>query len=85
MHAKTLVPSDKELFIGLGYNNRTFGKHRLNLPLPKQAGYGTLIALGYYVIGQIQKQHKPYYKKNIEVYTKSASRMFKEKIEPWVD
>ena len=58
-HAKTVVPSDKEFFIGLGYNNKLFGKkqNRLNITLPKSAGPATVMALGYHIIGQIQKGH----------------------------
>jgi hypothetical protein len=79
-HAKTITPSNSELFISFGKPNKTFGKHRLNIPLPKNPNYGALIAVGYYTIGQIQKQHKPYFKKNIEKYTKQASKLFNHKI-----
>ncbi len=86
-HAKTVIPSDKEFFIGLGYNNKQFGnkKNRLNVSLPKNAGPATVMALGYYIIGQIQKQHPDYFKKNIENYTKQTSKMFKSTIKPIVD
>ena len=80
-HAKTVVPSEKELFISIGYDNTIFGKHRWNISLPQEADYGTLMAIGYYVIGQIQKQHPPYFKQNIEKYCKEASKVFGEKIE----
>ena len=80
-HAKTVVPSDRELFISFGYGNKLFGKHRWDVPLPKGANYGTLMALGYYILGQIQKQHPPYFKKNIESYCKETSKMFGQKIE----
>ena len=86
-HAKTVIPSDKEFFIGLGYNNKLFGKkqNRLNVTIPKNAGPATVMALGYYIIGQIQKQHPDYFKKNIENYTKQTSKMFKSTIKPIVD
>jgi len=84
-HAKTVVPSDKELFISFGYENKTFGKNRLNIPLPKNASYATIMAAGYYTIGQIQKQHPPYFKKNIVNYTKTSSKIFKTNIKPIVD
>ena len=86
-HAKTVVPSDKEFFIGLGYNNKLFGKkqNRLNITLPKSAGPATMMAIGYYIIGQIQKQHPDYFKKNIVNYTKQASKMFKSTIKPVVE
>ncbi|HLC71270.1 MAG TPA: hypothetical protein VJI32_04630 [Candidatus Nanoarchaeia archaeon] len=79
-HAKTVVPSERELFISFGYDNTIFGKHRWNIALPKEADYGLMMALGYYVIGQIQQQHPPYFKQNIERYCKEASKMFGERI-----
>lgn len=84
-HAKTVVPSDKELFISFGEENKIFGKHRWEVPLPKDAGYGLMMALGYYVIGQIQKQHPPYFKQNIERYCRESSKVFGEKIEVMVE
>src|ERR1035441_4045818 len=39
LHAKTVVPWEKELFIGIGVNNEDFGTERLNIPLPDDAGY----------------------------------------------
>jgi hypothetical protein len=86
-HAKTVVPSDKEFFIGLGYNNKQFGnkKNRLNVTLPKNAGPATVMALGYHIIGQIQKQHPDYFKNNITNYTKQTSKMFGSIIKPIVE
>jgi hypothetical protein len=83
-HAKTVVPSDSELFIGLGYENTLWGTHRLNIPLPEDAGYGALIAIGYYLIGHIQAQNEPYFKNNIEAYTDSVSKLFGQTISPIV-
>ncbi len=56
LHAKTLVPSDTELFISFGYHNRHFGSvnARLNIPLFPGAREGALVAIGYYAIGRIQ-------------------------------
>lgn len=79
-HAKTIVPSEKELFISFGWQNTLFGKNRWNIPLAKNTGYGALMAMGYYVIGQIQQQHPPYFKQNIERYCKETSKMFGERI-----
>ena len=80
-HAKTVVPSDKELFISFGEKNKLFGKHKLHINLPKNTGYAGMMAIGYYVIGQIQKQNTDYYKKNIEGYLKKSSKIFKKKLE----
>jgi len=84
-HAKTIVQSDKEIFISFGEKNRIFGTRRLDIPLPKKAGYGAMMAISYYVIGQIQKQHPPYFRDNIEAYCRRESKIFGEKIEPIVN
>jgi hypothetical protein len=84
-HAKTLVPSDKELFISLVEKNEVFGTARLNIELPKNTDYGTLMCVGYYIIGQIQKQKPQYYKENIENYAKEVSNIFKQQIGPVAD
>ena len=84
-HAKTIIPSKTELFISFRYKNRDFGINRLNLPLPKWAKEATMMAIGYYVIGQIQKQDPQYFKNNILNYTKQASKIFKQKIKPIVE
>ncbi len=79
-HAKTVEPSDNELFISLGYDNRIFGKKRLNTALPPDAGYAMLIAVGYFIIGKIQAAKPPYFKENIEAYVREASDIFGEKL-----
>jgi|TARA_B100001971_G_C18184446_1_gene534753 hypothetical protein len=83
-HAKTVIPWDKELFISFGHENKIFGKNRYNVPLPKGASYATLMAVGYYVIGQIQKDNPAYFKKNIVAFTKAASKLFGSDIQPIV-
>ncbi len=86
-HAKTVVTSGDELFIGIGITNDSFGlpKNRLDLPLPENAGYGAVMAVGYYVIGKIQHAHSPYFKNNIVKYTEEASKIFGEEIKPIVE
>ena len=83
-HATTVVPSD-ELFISFGEKNKHYGKNKLHIPLPKNAGYGAMMAISYYIIGQIQKSHPPYFKKNIEKYTKEASKIFYKTIKTIVE
>ncbi len=79
-HAKTVVSSDTELFIGLGHMNETWGEHRLNVPLPENAGYAAAMAVGYYITSHIQKQHPPYFKEGIASYTRLTSKVFGEHI-----
>jgi len=85
-HGTTIAKSD-ELFISFGYENTLWGdtKDRLSIPLPDSASYGAMMAVGYFVIGQIQKRHKPYFKDNIVEYTKHASKVFGHEIKPIVD
>lgn len=83
-HAKTIVSSSKELFIGLGVDNKLFGTQKLNIPLSNQINFGEMIAVGYYVIGQIQKQNPQYFKKNIDKYTRKVSQLFNQEIKPIV-
>jgi hypothetical protein len=83
-HAKTIVPNEKELFVSFGMSNNTFGKNRLFLPVPQAFDYAGFIALTYFLIGKIQAQNQPYFKKNIEEYIKKSSKVFGEKIEALV-
>lgn len=85
-HATTVVPTD-ELFIAFGEENTTWGNpdQRLFVPLPEHAGYAGMMAVGYYTIAQIQKQHPPYFKKNIAAWTKEVSRIFKQDVSPIVE
>ncbi|MBM4035615.1 MAG: hypothetical protein FJ291_28065 [Planctomycetes bacterium] len=71
-HAKTLVHSEKELFINFGveYENTLFGHEdaRLHIPVPEWAGYAAMVAIGYYVIGRIQAQFPAWFKWNADRY-----------------
>jgi hypothetical protein len=84
-HATTVVPSN-ELFLSFGYVNNEWGNEnaRVNVPLPEWANYGTMIAISYYVIGKIQKQHPALFKQHIEKYTEEISKVFGETIKPIV-
>lgn len=79
-HAKTLINSNKELFISFGKQNNIFGKNRLNYSLPKNSNFGLMFCLGYYIIGKIQSQNPPWFKRSIKRYVKEASKLFKQKI-----
>ncbi|MCA9366188.1 hypothetical protein KC722_01265 [Candidatus Kaiserbacteria bacterium] len=86
-HAKTVVTSGDELFIALGSENKHYGvgKNRICLELPAGAGYATVIAASYYLVGLIQKAHPPFFKDNIEAYTQTASEIFGHEIKPIVE
>lgn len=85
-HATTVVPSE-ELFISFGEPNNVWGKkkNQLCVPLPENSDYGAMMAIGYYIIGKIQKAHPPYFKNNILDYTKNVSKIFKQEITPIVE
>lgn len=86
-HAKTVVPSERELFISFGETQTSFGipENRVTIHLPLGAGYGAFLAVGYYVIGRIQSQMPGYFKENIARYTEEASRLFNQDIQPIVE
>jgi hypothetical protein len=83
-HATTVVETPKELFLAFGRGNTMLGKERLNIPLPKKCTYPGIMAVGYYVIGKLQAQKPPWFKRGIESFAKRASAAFGQKIEPVV-
>ena len=86
-HAKTVIPGDNELFVSFGEENFFFGKpeNRLFVPLPPDADYASMMAVGYYFIGLIQKQFPPYYKERIVAYAQETSEAFGSVISPIVE
>jgi len=83
-HATTVVETPKELFLAFGRENTTFGKDRLNIPLPASATYPAIMATGYYVIGKLQAQKPAWFKEGVESFAQRASKLFGQKIEPIV-
>jgi len=81
-HAKTVVSSEKEYFISIGAAQTLFGEkdQRVHIPLPAEAGLAAMMAVGYFVIGNIQKQHPPYFKEGIAQYVDAASEIFGQKM-----
>jgi hypothetical protein len=84
-HATTVVEAPKELFLAFGHENTTLGKERLNIPLPMNATYPALVAVGYYVIGKLQAQKPAWFKQSIGSYAEQASRAFGQTIKPIVE
>lgn len=79
-HAKTVVPNDRELFISFGYENTDFGTSRLTIPMPGGAHFAAMMAIGYFVIGHIQKHKPPFFKENIGQYMQETSRLFGQQL-----
>lgn len=72
-HAITVVPYKQELCIEFGEENATFENDKIKIPLPSNANIGTIMAIGYYVIGQIQENKPQYFKENISKYIKRVN------------
>lgn len=84
-HATTVVETPGELFISFGRENDTFGKERLNIPLPENCSYPAIMAIGYYVIGKIQVQKPDWFKQGIVPFAEKASKLFGQTIKPLVE
>lgn len=76
LHAKTVVPWEKELFISFGAKNKLFGSERFDVPLPKDAGFAAMLATGYFVIGCIQAQLPGWFRQNAAAYAEIQKKLF---------
>lgn len=86
VHATTVAPSD-ELFISFGEPNDKWGnpKNRFFVPLPENADYVAMMAIGYYMVAQIQKTYPHYFKDNIADYIEKVSKIFGQTLSPIVE
>lgn len=84
-HAKTVIQNDRELFISFGVTNEVFGQSRLFVPVPEKVQFAAMMAIGYYVIGHIQKHKPPHFKDSIGRYMKEASALFNSNLEVIVE
>lgn len=80
-HAKTVVTAGTQCFINLGAE-QTLGNPggRMTIPLPEHCGPAALIAIGYYIIGHIQRANHPYFKERIAAYAKESAQVFGHEI-----
>jgi hypothetical protein len=78
LHAKTVVPWEKELFISFGVANDDFGSQRLAIPLPGNAGFVAMVATGYFVIGRLQRAKTPWFKQHAEEYARIQKALFEK-------
>lgn len=69
-HAKFVHRWNKELVISIGIENKHFGDpaHRWDIPLPKEASFGTVMTLTYYLCGLIQKAKTPFFMQNVKAF-----------------
>jgi hypothetical protein len=84
-HATTVVEAPSELFIAFGRKNDSFGKDRLDIPLPENCSYPAIMAIGYYVIGKIQAQKPAWFKQGVVPFVERASKLFGQTIKPLVE
>lgn len=86
-HAMTIAPAENELFISFGEQNNVWGAEgdRFFVPLPEDCGYAAMIAIGYYIEGQIQKTYPHFFKDNITKYTQQVSEVFDQELGPIVE
>ena len=86
-HAKTVVKSDKEVFISFGEKNKYYGpaKNRMHITLPKKLDYAGFLAIVYYVLGRVQGHYPAFFQKGIVSYCKKASEIFGYEIKPIVE
>ena len=70
-HAKFVIRDPKELVISFGANE-FFGdpNSRWEINLPKDIGSAGMMALTYYLVGQIQNKQPDYFRENIERFCK---------------
>lgn len=69
-HAKFVIPTEEELVISIGAENKYFGhtNHRWNIEFPENLSFGAMLSLTYFIVGKIQSAKHPYFKENIENY-----------------
>ncbi len=69
-HAVTVVESDEEgcIQFGTGEVSDIPDERKIRIPLPKNADFGAMMAIGYYVIGKIQENKHRYFEESIEEY-----------------
>jgi hypothetical protein len=69
-HAKFVIPTERELVIGIGASTDHFGHpdHRFTVDLPENADFGLVLALTYFITGKIQTSKPSYFKDNIQNY-----------------
>ncbi|RMD45661.1 hypothetical protein D6829_01695 [Candidatus Pacearchaeota archaeon] len=84
-HAKTLVQSKKEIFLGIGTRKPAGVANFRKFGLTPKADFGEFLSKAYYIIGKIQRENPPYFEKNLENYCRIASRLFGQKISPIVE
>jgi hypothetical protein len=85
-HATTIAPA-KELFISFGEQNDKWGApaDRFFVPLPENAGYGAMMAVGYSTVSQIQSAYPHFFKDNVVAWSAEVSKLYGQTVTPIVE
>lgn len=69
-HAKFVIRSEKELVISINEKNEYYGipNHRWDLTIPGEFSFAAVMAITYFIVGQIQIAKPAFYKENISNY-----------------
>lgn len=73
-HATTVVPHNWELCISFWEWELDFKWNHINFPLPDNSNLWAIMAIGYYVIWNIQNSFPQYFKQNIWNYIKEINK-----------
>jgi hypothetical protein len=73
-HAITLIPHNTELCISFWEWELDYKWNHINFPLPKNWNLWSIMAIGYYVIWNIQKSHPDFFKQNIWAYIDNMNK-----------
>ncbi len=76
LHAKTVVPWERELFLFFGGESIEVTSNHLAIPLPPDAGSGAMMAAAYFVIGHIQAQFPPWFRDHMSAYMALQPSLF---------
>jgi hypothetical protein len=85
-HATTVVQDPQELFVC--FDNTTgiqYGENQINLPLPQDITYASMMLIGYFMIGKIQRAFPSYFTESIEDYCIRAKAQSGFSISPIVE
>lgn len=77
-HAKIVIPSDTQGFVHFGTPHTAYANdsQQCVIPIPDRYSPVAMLAISYFVVGHIQKQHPQYFKENIQKYVETASKVF---------
>ena len=75
-HATDIVSTDGELRVAIGCHGPDLSREDISIPLPDNnpKDYATLMAVGYYTIGKIQKSRQSFFRDNVVDWCKARGK-----------